>query len=89
MTGSQLRELHELNAQGDILLLQKLLEYCNSEDKREVEQLLYLNDTVGIGWGEPSSPEYAEEFKQREDEYYRRRDYLLMRYDTPASWQDD
>lgn len=89
MTLKQLNELHDLNSQSDFLLLQKLAEYCDEADRKEVEQLLYLNDTVGIGWGEPSSPEFAEEFKRRENEYYRRRDCLLMRYDTPASWQDD
>jgi len=56
MTATQLKDLHDLNGQNDIEMLQALKLCCNEEDLAEVDLLIYLNDTVGIGWGEPSAP---------------------------------
>lgn len=81
--------LHDLNGLSDIEMLHKLNEYCNEEDRAEVQMLLYLNDTVGIGWGKPSAPEYEKEFAEREEEYYKRKINLLEKYDSKESWFHD
>lgn len=87
MTTEQLKEIHRLHEESDIEMLQTLLRCCNEEDKEEVSLLLYLNDTVGIGWGEPNSPAYEKEFKEREGEYFERKRALLKKYDSEPSWQ--
>ena len=89
MTTIQLRELHDLHGLSDIEMLMKLKEYCNEEDREEVQLLIYLNNTVGIGWAKPASPEYEKEFAEREDEYYSRKIALLEKYDSKESWFHD
>jgi len=89
MTATQLKDLHDLNGQNDIEMLQALKLCCNEEDLAEVDLLIYLNDTVGIGWGEPSAPEYEKEFQEREEEYYERKFALLRKYDSEESWHRD
>lgn len=86
MTKKELQKLHTLHDQGDLDLLLYLKGVCNEEDKPEVELLIYLNETVGIGFGEPSSPEYEEEFNAREEEYFERKFALLSKYDSRESW---
>ena len=54
-----------------------------------MDLLIYLNDTVGIGWGKPSAPEYEDEYKAREEEYYERNIALLSKYDSKESWFHD
>lgn len=88
MTQKDLQELRGLFNNSDILMLRKLEECCNPEDKKEVQFLIYLNDTVGIGWGEPGAPEHMREFMERQDEYYERRDVLLEKYAPLEFWQD-
>lgn len=89
MDAIKLEELHNLNGQSDIEMLQALKKCCDKEDLAEVDLLLYLNDTVGIGWGAPSAPGYEKEFQVRESEYYERKMALLKKYDTEESWLRD
>ena len=86
MTKNNLQKLHVLYAQSDLDALMFLKAVCEEEDKAEVELLIYLNETVGIGFGEPSSPEYEEEFNAREEEYFSRKLALLNKYDSEESW---
>ena len=86
MTKVELQNLHALYSQSDLDMLLKLKEVCDEEDKEEVELLIYLNDTVGIGYGEPSSSEYEKEFADREQEYFDRKLALLSKYDSLESW---
>ena len=86
LTKFGLKKLHDLHEQSDLEMLLFLKDICNGEDKSEVEVLIYLNETVGIGFGEPSSPEYEEEFNTREDEYFSRKFALLSKYDSRESW---
>lgn len=84
---ADLRKLHILYEQSDLDALLFLRDNCAEEDKLEVELLIYLNDTVGIGYGEPTSPEREEEFVVREEEYFSRKFALLRKYDSEESWQ--
>ena len=86
MTKNELQQLHVLYEQSDLDALLYLKNVCNEEDKAEVELLIYLNETVGIGYGEPSSPEYEDEFVTREEEYFSRKFALLSKYDSRKSW---
>lgn len=83
MTNTQLQELHELNAISDLELLKKMLEYCNEEDKEEIEHLIYLNNEVGIGW---SQGDYT---PAQEQEYFDRKFALLAKYDDLNKWMYD
>ena len=87
LTKIELIRLHTLYEQGDLDALLFLRNICDKEDKSEVELLIHLNDTVGIGYGEPSSPEHEEEFTAREDEYFSRKFALLCKYDSEDSWK--
>lgn len=89
MDNLTLKHLHELHHQGDLEMLLSLRQHCEREDVAEVDLLIYLNDTVGIGWGEPSGPEHEKEFKEREDEYFERKFALLKKYDSADSWLND
>ena len=87
MRTDELQKLHVLHEQSDLEMLLYLKGICNEEDKPEVDLLIYLNDTVGIGYGEPSSPEHEEEFNTREEEYFSRKFALLSKYDSEESWK--
>ena len=87
LTKSELQKLHTLYKQSDLDMLFFLRKICDEEDKPEVELLIYLNDTVGIGYGEPSSPEHKGEFIAREEEYFSRKFALLSKYDSAVSWE--
>ena len=87
LTKIELQKLHSLYEQGDLDMLLFLRNICDEEDKPEVELLIYLNDTVGIGYGEPSSPEHKEEFITREEEYFSRKFALLSKYDSEETWR--
>ena len=84
-----LEKLHNLNGKSDIEMLRELKKCCNEEDLEEVDLLIYLNDTVGIGWGTPSTPKDEKEFHEREEEYYERKFALLKKYDSEESWLRD
>ena len=89
MEKKQIEYLHELHSYSDLEMLEELKACCDKEDLSEVELLIYLNDTVGIGWGRPMKPEYKLEFHERMDEYYNRKFVLLSKYDTKESWMTD
>ena len=88
MDADCLRIAHEKYLMGDLELLEFLQEVCDEEDKAEVDYLIYLNDTVGIGWGVPSEPEYKDVFREKEDEYFDRKRQLLKKYNSLESWQE-
>ena len=52
MNKSQKQLLAELLMTSHLDFLRKLLTICDETDKHEVEELIYLNNVVGIGWGE-------------------------------------
>lgn len=74
MTVQDKQELIELHQSSDLLFLQHFLSVCNEEDKEEIEHLIYLNDEVGIGWGEG---DYSYE---EEQEYFDRKSALTDKY---------
>ena len=51
ITTLQKKELQKLFDMGDLLFLERLISLCYEEDKNEINSLLYLNNIVGIGWG--------------------------------------
>lgn len=83
MTKEQLKELHKLNIHSDLDMLNKLLEYCNEEDRDEVRHLIHLNNEVGIGWGEEG------EYPGQRQEYFDRKFALLAKYDDLEKWYGD
>lgn len=66
MNKSQKQLLAELLTTSHLDFLRKLLTICDETDKHEVEELIYLNNVVGIGWGEGNcTPEQERDYFDR------------------------
>ena len=74
MTTATKKELAELLMASHLEFLRKLLTVCDETDKQEVKDLIYLNNDVGIGWGEGN---YTPE---QECDYFDRVSVIVNKY---------
>lgn len=78
MTVANKQRLTELLEMSHLDFLQELLSVCDDADKQEVKDLIYLNDVIGIGWGDGN---YT--FEQ-EQGYFDRVETIIRKYDIDS-----
>lgn len=67
------KALLEFYKKSDLTFLKALKSYIPDEDKKELEDIIYLNDNVGVGWGRGTT--------EQEQSYHKRKEALMNKYD--------